>query len=247
MSNQEKALNYYEVTFYCISKQCFKSTNNDSYNNKKEELKNCLKEIFQNERKEYNFRVKTFSIVDPHYKSVQSMIQLYKKISLKEEKQQNIPSIKGEEEQEKEKIRKEKIEYSSINKEELFSSINFNEKVGNFLNTSYYFVKYISNKKIESDFGETRMIEISRCGYNMEDIIKILGYQQTKVQDHCGFYYQYKYYPIICIYRKLSDGKTDDGYVYLQIKGYYYEKNKDEILSILKNLYNSLSELFVFI
>ena len=237
MNSREENLNYYEVTFYCISKQCF---NNDVNEIKKKELKDFLKELFQNEREPYNFKVKTFQIVDPNYKSVQSIIQLYNQII----PINNISPKK--EEQEKDVIKKEKIENSNINKEELFSSISFNEKIGKFLNTSKYFVKYISNKKIDSDFGETRMIEVSRCGYNMEEIVKVLGYQETRVQDHRGFFYQYKYYPIICIYRKLSDGKTDDGYVYLQIKGYYYKKNKEEILNILNYLHKSLCELFVF-
>ena len=214
----------------CISKQ-------ECDNKLKSYYKKNLEEIFQNRRKEFNFEIKTFTVKDKSYNTIKSTIQLFRKINLKE-----INDEDEENDKEKEKKKEiKKLNYCSINKEKLYSNITFIDSIGKFLDNSFYFIKYISNKNIaKTSIGETKVIEIARCGYNMENILEELGYKESNVRNDLGFYYQYKYYPIICIYGILEDNK----HIFLQIRGYYNELNKDEILSKLDEITKLLSELF---
>ena len=220
----------YEISFMCISKQ-------ECDNKLKSYYKKNLEEIFQNTRKEFNFEIKTFTVKDKSYNTIKSTIQLFRKINLKE-----INDEDEENDKEKEKKKEiKKLNYCSINKEKLYSNITFIDSIGKFLDNSFYFIKYISNKNIaKTSIGETKVIEIARCGYNMENILEELGYKESNVRNDLGFYYQYKYYPIICIYGILEDNK----HIFLQIRGYYNELNKDEILSKLDEITKLLSELF---
>ena len=220
----------YEISFMCISKQ-------ECDDKLKSYYKKNLEEIFQNRRKEFNFEIKTFTVKDKSYNTIKSTIQLFRKINLKE-----INDEDEENDKEKEKKKEiKKLNYCSINKEKLYSNITFIDSIGKFLDNSFYFIKYISNKNIaKTSIGETKVIEIARCGYNMENILEELGYKESNVRNDLGFYYQYKYYPIICIYGILEDNK----HIFLQIRGYYNELNKDEILSKLDEITKLLSELF---
>ena len=220
----------YEISFMCISKQ-------ECDDKLKSYYKKNLEEIFQNRRKEFNFEIKTFTVKDKSYNTIKSTIQLFRKINLKE-----INDEDEENDKEKEKKKEiKKLNYCSINKEKLYSNITFIDSIGKFLDNSFYFIKYISNKNIaKTSIGETKVIEIARCGYNMENILEELGYKESNVRLDLGFYYQYKYYPIICIYGILEDNK----HIFLQIRGYYNELNKDEILSKLDEITKLLSELF---
>ena len=220
----------YEISFMCISKQ-------ECDDKLKSYYKKNLEEIFQNKRKEFNFEIKTFTVKDKSYNTIKSTIQLFRKINLKE-----INDEDEENDKEKEKKKEiKKLNYCSINKEKLYSNITFIDSIGKFLDNSFYFIKYISNKNIaKTSIGETKVIEIARCGYNMENILEELGYKESSVRRDLGFYYQYKYYPIICIYGILEDNK----HIFLQIRGYYNELNKDEILSKLDEITKLLSELF---
>ena len=231
----------YEVRFFCISKrECIKGV--------KEEYKKHLEDIFQNERIKYNFEIKTFIIKDSQYNSINSTIQLYRRLHDDEVMSQNnnnkedIEKDKEKEEKEKKKNQlNKKLYFCSLNKEKLYSQITFYDSIGKFLENSLYFVKYISNKKLNLGEWETRVIEISRCGYNMEQILKDIGYEESKKLDDLGFFYQYKYYPIICIYGVMQN----NNHIYLQVRGYYTETNKDEILEKLKEREKQLSNLFI--
>ena len=231
----------YEVRFFCISKrECIKGV--------KEEYKKHLEEIFQNERIKYNFEIKTFIIKDSQYNSINSTIQLYRRLHDDEVMSQNnnnkedLEKDKEKEEKEKKKNQlNKKLYFCSLNKEKLYSQITFYDSIGKFLEKSLYFVKYISNKKLNLGEWETRVIEISRCGYNMEQILKDIGYEESKKLDDLGFFYQYKYYPIICIYGVMQN----NNHIYLQVRGYYTETNKDEILEKLKEIEKQLSNLFI--
>ena len=220
----------YEISFMCISKQ-------ECDDKLKSYYKKNLEEIFQNRRKEFNFEIKTFTVKDKSYNTIKSTIQLFRKINLKE-----INDEDEENDKEKEKKKEiQKLNYCSINKEKLYSNITFIDSIGKFLDNSFYFIKYISNKNIaKTSIGETKVIEIARCGYNMENILEELGYKESSVRRDLGFYYQYKYYPIICIYGIIEDNK----HIFLQIRGYYNELNKEEILSKLDEITKLLSELF---
>ena len=63
MNSREENLNYYEVTFYCISKQCF---NNDVNEIKKKELKDFLKELFQNEKYDESFETHINNLINKY-------------------------------------------------------------------------------------------------------------------------------------------------------------------------------------
>ena len=218
----------YEISFICISKQ-------ECDDKLKSYYKKNLEEIFQNRRKEFNFEIKTFTVKDKSYNTIKSTIQLFRKIPVEE-----INNKEDDQEKEKKKEIK-KLNYCSINKEKLYSNITFIDSIGKFLDNSFYFIKYISNKNIaKTSIGETKVIEIARCGYNMENILEELGYKESSVRRDLGFYYQYKYYPIICIYGILENNK----HIFLQIRGYYNELNKEEILSKLDEITKLLSELF---
>ena len=86
---------------------------------------------------------------------------------------------------------------------------------------------------------DTQIIEIARCGFNMGEILKNMGYIQAKENTLMGFYYQYKYFPIICYYTVFNEEN-----IFLQVIGYYTEKTKKEIIQELDNIKTLLSELF---
>ena len=222
----------YEISFICISKQ-------ECDDELKSYYKKNLEEIFQNRRKEFNFEIKTFTVKDKSYNTIKSTIQFFRKIPVEEIKNKDNDKENDKEKEKKREIKK--LNYCSINKEKLYSNITFIDSIGKFLDNSFYFIKYISNKNIaKTSIGETKVIEIARCGYNMENILEELGYKESSVRRDLGFYYQYKYYPIICIYGILED----NNHIFLQIRGYYNELNKDEILSKLDEITKLLSELF---
>ena len=246
--------NLYEVSFLCISKE-------ECDEQKKSFYKKVLAEIFQNGRCKYNYEIKNLVIKDPNFKTIKSTIQLYRKLNeeevkekveknkeLEKEKEKGKETYKEKEkdkeakkEIEKKKQKEKIIEFCSLNKEKYFSNIYFCDSIGKFFDKSLYFVKYISNKNISSILGETKVIEIARCGHNMEKILKDMGYaEENNPINQFGFFYQYKYYPIIGIYGIIQSEK----YIFLQIKGYYTENNKDEIKEKLKELINQLKDLF---
>ena len=66
----------------------------------------------------------------------------------------------------------------------------------------------------------------------MENILKDLGYKESKVNFEVSFFYQYKYYPIICIYQIITGYSN----IFLQIRGYYIDNTKDEIIGILNEI-----------
>ena len=227
----------YEVRFFCISKR-------DCVGEVKEEYKKNLEEIFQNERVKYNFEIKTFIVRDPQYNSINSTIQLYRKLYDDEVNilsNNKVPKEEKDKEKEKKNQLNKKLYFCSLNKEKLYSNITFYDSIGKFIEKSLYFAKYISNKNLNLENWETRVIEIARCGYNMEQILKDMGYEESKKLNDLGFFYQYKHFPIICIYGVVQDNH----HIYLQIRGYYTENNKDEILEKLKYIAKELSNLFI--
>ena len=240
----------YEVSFLCVSKEECDQVRKSYY-------KKTLEEIFQNPRMKFNFEIKTFVVLDRTYNTIKSTIQLYRKLSdeetneltKKNDKNNEANSNENNKEKEKEKEKKEfnkKVNFCLINKEKLYSNISFYDSIGKFFDKSIYFVKYISNKNIQPTLGTTKIIEIARCGYNMENILKDMGYTQNgDSKNHYGFFYQYKYYPIICIYgvSNVSENSVIQN-IFLQIKGYYNEVNKDEIIEKLNEVAKLLQDLF---
>ena len=226
-----------EISFFCISKQ-------ECDDQLKKEYKENLREIFQNDRSKSNYEIKTFKIKSKNFHTDISTIKLYRKLFDDE-----IPTINSDKNKDTENNKdKEKSEFNkklyfcSLNKEKLYSNISFSDSLGKFLDNSPYFVKYISNKEISSAKGGTKVIQIARCGFNMEKILKELGYEEDKDKKiNLGFYYQYKYYPIVGFYGILRDNK----YIFLQVKGFYTEINKDEILEKLDEIENKLKDLFL--
>ena len=229
--------NLNEVCFFCISKQ-------ECEEPLKKEYKENLRDIFQNERNKFNYEIKTFKIKSNIFHTDISTIKLYRKLFDEEVQTNNSDKNKdAENNKDKEKIDfNRKLNFCSLNKEKLYSNISFSDSIGKFLDNSTYFIKYISAKEINSAKGKANVIQIARCGFNMEYILKELGYEENKdKKTNLGFYYQYKYYPIIGIYQILKDSK----YIYLQVKGFYTEINKDEILEKLNEIENKLKDLFI--
>ena len=185
--------NLYEVSLLCVSKE-------ECNQERKSYYKKTLEEIFQNARMKFNFEIKTFTVLDSIYKTINSTVQLYRKLTdeetneLSQNKNKEITTNKIDKEKEREKKEyNKKVNFCSLNKEKLYSNISFFDSIGKFFDKSTYFVKYISNKNIEPTLGTTKIIEIARCGYNMENILKDMGYKQFgDAKNHFGFFYQYK-------------------------------------------------------
>ena len=232
MNNQTQSL--YQSRFFCISK-------GERTENVKKVYQKRLSEIFQNERKPIDFTITTYQYIDPQYKTVKSSIKFYKKIFPSNIDKEN----KVLEEKNKEELKKN---FCASNKNENFKNISFLEQLGTFYDKTLYFIRYISNTRVTNTVYDTQIIEIARCGFNMGEILKNMGYDQAKENRLMGFYYQYKYFPIICYYTMVSNEEKGTNikksYIFLQVIGYYTEKTKKEIIQELDNIKALLSELF---
>ena len=232
MNNQTQSL--YQSRFFCISK-------GERTDNVKKVYQKRLSEIFQNERKPIDFIITTYQYIDPQYKTVKSSIKFYKKIFQSSIDKDN----KVLEEKNNEELKKT---FCASNKNENFKNISFLDQLGTFYDKTLYFIRYISNTRVTNTMYDTQIIEIARCGFNMGEILKNMGYVQAKENTLMGFYYQYKYFPIICYYTSVfneeKDTKKKKNYIFLQVIGYYTEKTKKEIIQELDNIKTLLSELF---
>ena len=233
----------YQSRILCISKSQTDEKTKKIYQKR-------LLEIFQNERKSLNFIITPYEFIDPQYQTVKSTIQFYKKSNyIPGGASQNSNKIESEEEkkkiqieEEKKKIDKEdtKRAFCSLNKNENYKNISFIDQIGTFYEKTFYFIKYISNAKIENTTYDTKIVEISRCGYNMGDILKSIGYTEKRENSFFGYFYQYKYFPIICFYTKFGG----ESHIFLQIIGFYTESTKKEIIDELDKIKEQISELF---
>ena len=231
----------YQSKILCISKSQTDDKTKRIYQKR-------LLEIFQNERKSLNFIITPYEFIDPQYQTVKSTIKFYRKSnyipggSSQNNKQEEDEKKKFQIEEEKKKNDKEEIKrlFCSLNKNENFKNISFLEQIGTFYEKTFYFIKYISNAKIENAKYDTKIVEISRCGYNMGNILKNIGYTEKRDYSFFGYFYQYKYYPIICFYIKFGGEK----HIFLQIIGFYTESTKKEIIDELDKIKEQISELF---
>ncbi len=193
MNNQTQSL--YQARFFCISK-------GERTKDVKKVYQKRLSEIFQNERKPIDFIITTYQYIDPQYKTVKSSIKFYKKIF-----QSNIDiDDKVLEEKNNEELKKT---FCASNKNENFKNISFLDQLGTFYDKTLYFIRYISNTRVTNTMYDTQIIEIARCGFNMGEILKNMGYIQAKENTLMGFYYQYKYFPIICYYTSVFNEEKD--------------------------------------
>ena len=126
------------------------------------------------------------------------------------------------------------------NKNESFKNISFIDQIGTFFENTIYFIKYVSSTKVDNPDFDTQIVEVSRCGYNMGDILINMGYEQESIKTLAGFIYQYKYLPIICIYSRIGEEK----HIFLHVIGYYTDNTRDEVIPELKKIKEQLSELF---
>ena len=210
----------YEAKFLCISKA-------EATKEIKIVYQKRLSEIFQCERKIIDFLITPYELKDPKYDTVKSTIYFYTK---------NIDNINT--------FKKEtKKVFCTINKHENFKNITFLDQIGEFFDKSLYFVKYVNNikiNKIDNPNYDTKIVEFVRCGYNMGEILKNLGYNEKQNKLLKGFYYNYKYFPIMCYYLRF-DNETN---IFLQVVGYYNEGSKKEIIDELDKIKKQLSDLF---
>ncbi len=215
----------YEAKFLCISKA-------EATKEIKIVYQKRLSEIFQCERKIIDFLITPYELKDPKYDTVKSTIYFYTKNKL-DKNFDNINTFKKE----------TKKVFCTINKHENFKNITFLDQIGEFFDKSLYFVKYVNNikiNKIDNPNYDTKIVEFVRCGYNMGEILKNLGYNEKQNKLLKGFYYNYKYFPIICYYLRF-DNETN---IFLQVVGYYNEGSKKEIIDELDKIKKQLSDLF---
>ena len=217
----------YESRFFCVSKSKADDEIKFIYQKK-------LFEIFQCERQPLDLLISPYEIRDPKYDTIKSSIHLYTKIVEKNNIQdlntENINNLKKE----------TKKAFCNLNKNEHFKNISFLDQIGEFYEKTLYFMRYINNIKIENTDYDTKIVEISRCGYNMGEILKNMGYKEGKNRYLIGFYYRYKFFPIICFYARFAN----EDHIFLQVIGYYTESSKKEIISELDKIKEQLSDLF---
>ena len=217
----------YESTIFCISK----SQSDDII---KIVYQKRLSEIFQSERKPLNFLITPYILIDPKYETVKSTINLYTKNlagNIEDfEKPENINAIKD----------KAKKTFCYMNKNDEYKNISFIDQISIFYEKTLFFIRYINNMGVDNPNYETKIVEISRCGFNMGEILKNMGYTEKENFSLVGYYYQYKYFPIICYYTKILDEK----HIALKILGYYTENSKNEIISEMDKIKEQLGDLF---
>ena len=217
----------YESTIFCISK----SQSDDII---KIVYQKRLSEIFQSERKPLNFLITPYILIDPKYETVKSTINLYTKNlagNIEDfEKPENINAIKD----------KAKKTFCYMNKNDEYKNISFIDQISTFYEKTLFFIRYINNMGVDNPNYETKIVEISRCGFNMGEILKNMGYTEKKNFYLVGYYYQYKYFPIICYYTKIQD----EDHIFLKILGYYTENSKNEIISEMDKIKEQLGDLF---
>ena len=217
----------YESTIFCISK----SQSDDII---KIVYQKRLSEIFQSERKPLNFLITPYILIDPKYETVKSTINLYTKNlagNIEDfEKPENINAIKD----------KAKKTFCYMNKNDEYKNISFIDQISIFYEKTLFFIRYINNMGVDNPNYETKIVEISRCGFNMGEILKNMGYTEKENFSLVGYYYQYKYFPIICYYTKIQD----EDHIFLKILGYYTENSKNEIISEMDKIKEQLGDLF---
>lgn len=217
----------YESTIFCISK----SQSDDII---KIVYQKRLSEIFQSERKPLNFLITPYILIDPKYETVKSTINLYTKNlagNIEDfEKPENINAIKD----------KAKKTFCYMNKNDEYKNISFIDQISTFYEKTLFFIRYINNMGVDNPNYETKIVEISRCGFNMGEILKNMGYTEKENFSLVGYYYQYKYFPIICYYTKIKY----EHHIFLKILGYYTENSKNEIISEMDKIKEQLGDLF---
>ena len=217
----------YESTILCISK----SQSDDII---KKVYQKRLSEIFQSERKPLNFLITPYILIDPKYETVKSTINLYTKNlaeNIKDfKKPENINAIKD----------KAKKTFCYMNKNDEYKNISFIDQISTFYEKTLFFIRYINNMGVDNPNYETKIVEISRCGFNMGEILKNMGYTEKENFSLVGYYYQYKYFPIICYYTKI----LNEDHIFLKILGYYTENSKNEIISEMDKIKEQLGDLF---
>ena len=233
----------YQSKFSCISKSKINDDTKKIYQKK-------LLEIFQNERKYINFIIVPYEYKDPQHNTVKSTIHFYKRTKYipLEPKPNETEEERKKRKEEDEKRKKNDLEeikksFCALNKNEQFQNISFVDQIGNFFEKTLYFIKYIShtNANITNNSGyETKIVEIARCGFNMGEILVNMGYKESNNYASTGYFYQYKYYPIICFYARFGG----EEHIFLQINGYYTENTKKEIIEELDKIKEQLTQLF---
>ena len=217
----------YESTIFCISK----SQSDDII---KIVYQKRLSEIFQSERKPLNFLITPYILIDPKYETVKSTINLYTKNlagNIEDfEKPESINAIKD----------KAKKTFCYMNKNDEYKNISFIDQISTFYEKTLFFIRYINNMGVDNPNYETKIVEISRCGFNMGEILKNMGYTEKENFSLVGYYYQYKYFPIICYYTKIKY----EHHIFLKILGYYTENSKNDIISEMDKIKEQLGDLF---
>ena len=161
-------------------------------------------------------------------------------------------------------------EYKTDN-EQFYNNVKYLEKLDEFLTISKSFLKYIANDFVTFSTGYANIVEISRCEENMESILSCLGYNEKLKIRKNGEFIKYKNESIViftCNVEKLTVGEgqvesTGDAQavpgsaitapsqpkklpMMVEIIGYCYESDKENMMNLINSLQKQLAGYFVF-
>lgn len=166
-------------------------------------------------------------------------------------------------------------EYKTDN-EEFYNSVKYLEKLDEFITISRCFLKYIANAFVTFSLGTANVVELSRCEENMELILTSLGYKEKSKLRKTGEFIRYKNESIvlfICNVEKLAistdvNANTDmttqnipsnvtagvtpgQGVpkklpMMIEIVGYCYETEKENMMNMIQSIQKQLMGYFVF-
>jgi hypothetical protein len=139
----------------------------------------------------------------------------------------------------------------NLRNEIFYNEVDYMEKLDQFLIISKFFVKYINNTYIHFPLGSCRLIEMSRCEANMNEILLSIGYREKdKIKKSCEILKCKNSSIIIClskIYIDLTEteaNKKIDNLI--EIFGLCYDSDKESMQKELAEIREKLSLYCVF-
>ena len=213
----EKKGNVFEIILIGISYKELSRSCIDIYH----ENIDAIEELFQCKKKDYHTIVTTYSMENNEFGSTINKILFY----------ENLLFIKNE--------------VYHLNKKESYSSINYLDKIDDYLIYSDYYIKYISNTSIKASIGKLSIIEMARCDKNMGLMLESFGYKKQKSTSQKGYLFKYKADSIIAIVKEFECNNKKIYHI-IEIHGFCKESKKDYLSKKIEEIKNNLSELFYF-
>ena len=211
----EKKENIFEIELVGISYKELPQNQLDTFNQNID----AIEELFQCGKKSYDTNINTYSMESNEFGSIMNKIIFYENLL-----------YKGKE--------------FHLNKKESYSSINYLDKLDQYIIYSDYYIKYLSNTSIKASIGKLSIIEMARCDKNMGKMLESFGYKCQKTQNKKGYLFKYKGEAIIAIAKELND--NDKLYHIIEIHGFCKENKKDYLSKKIEEIKNNLSDIFLF-